>query len=328
MTVAVRDISAPSAREWFESRSYRHGQFADVAALARRKRELGLSVSLVLPAREVASTLGPILDEVVALNERAALVDQLMVVDAGSADGTAEIARRHGAEVHDESELMPDFGPVAGKGDAMWRALSVARGDLIVFADADTANFGRHFVYGLLGPLLTEPAVHFVKGAYHRPFTAPDGTVVDEAGRVTELTAKPLFGIFYPELSGFGQPLAGEVAARRELLRAIPFCTGYAVETAMMIDVLRHAGLSAMAQTDLATRLNRSQRLLDLGAMSYAVARAVLERVAAEGRLPEGVTGEDAERYLHAACTPGGVLLEEKMVRVLERPPMASLGLG
>ena len=117
---------------------------------------------------------------------------------------------------------------------------------------------------------------------------------------MTELTAKPLFGIFYPELCGFGQPLAGEVAARRDLLRAIPFCTGYAVETAMMIDVLRHAGLGAMAQVDLGTRLNRSQRLLALGAMSYAVARAVLMRV--EG----GAGAADPETYLHAACTPGG----------------------
>jgi len=325
MTLALRDMSAPSAREWFESRSYRHGQFADLDGLARRKRELGVSVSLILPTREVAPTLGPVLDEVSSLNDSASLVDQVLVVDAGSADGTAELARACGAEVVDESELMPAFGPVVGKGDAMWRALSVARGDLIVFADSDTANFGRHFVYGLLGPLLTEPAVRFVKGAYHRPFTAPDGTVVDDAGRVTELTAKPLFGIFYPELSGFGQPLAGEVAARRDLLRAIPFCTGYAVETAMMIDVLRHAGLGAMAQVDLGTRLNRSQRLLALGAMSYAVARAVMMRVAAEGRVPAQVAAADAETYVHAACTPGGVLLEQPRVKVLERPPMANV---
>lgn len=317
MALAVRDISDPSAREWFESRSYRHAQFADVGALAERKRALGISVSLVLPAREVAPTLGPILDEVTALREEAALVDQLIVVDAGSKDGTAALARARGAEVHDESDLVPAFGPVVGKGDAMWRALSVARGDVVVFADADTANFGRHFVYGLLGPLLSEPSVRFVKGAYHRPFTAPDGTVVDDAGRVTELTAKPLFAIFYPELCGFGQPLAGEVAARADLLRSIPFCTGYAVETAMMIDVLRHAGLDAMAQVDLGSRHNRSQPLLALGAMSYAVARAVMLRA--------GGTTPDPEVYLHAACAPDGVRLEQRRVQVLERPPMADV---
>jgi glucosyl-3-phosphoglycerate synthase len=319
MALAVRDISAPSAHEWFATRSYRHGQFADLARLAARKRELGVSVSLVLPTREVAPTVGAVLDEVAGLNERAPVVDQVVVVDAASADGTADLARKKGAEVYDEAELMPAFGPVVGKGDAMWRALSVARGDLIVFADSDTANFGRHFVYGLLGPLLGEPAVRFVKGAYHRPFTAPDGTVVDDAGRVTELTAKPLFGIFFPELCGFGQPLAGEVAGRRDLLRAIPFCTGYAVETAMMIDVLRSAGLGAMAQVDLGTRLNRSQRLLALGAMSYAVTRAVLMRVDGEASTP------NPETYLHAACTPAGVKLEERRVQVLERPPMADV---
>ena len=222
--------------------------------------------------------------------------------------------------MYDESELLPRFGPVVGKGDAMWRALSVADGDLVVFADADTANFGRHFVYGMLGPLLCEPGVRFVKGTYHRPFTAPDGTVVDDAGRVTELTAKPLFGIFYPELTGFGQPLAGEVAASRDLLHAIPFCTGYAVETAMMIDVRRDAGLDAMAQVDLGSRHNRSQRLLALGAMSYAVARAVMMRVSDS-------PAAEPEVYLHAACTPAGVRLEQRHVQVLERPPMAELQL-
>ena len=201
----------------------------------------------------------------------------------------------------------------------MWRALSVARGDLIVFADSDTRELRASLHIWTAGPLLSEPAVRFVKGAYHRPFTAPDGTVVDDAGRVTELTAKPLFGIFYPELCGFGQPLAGEVAARRDLLRSIPFCTGYAVETAMMIDVLRHAGLDAMAQVDLGTRLNRSQRLLALGAMSYAVTRAVLMR--ADG----GANTQNPERYIHAACTPAGVQLEERHVQVLERPPMSEL---
>ena len=314
MTLAVRDISAPSAREWFETRSYRHAQFARPCAARRRaSASWASSVSLVLPTREVAPTLGPVLDEVAALNERAPLVDQVVVVDAASADGTADLARGRGAEVYDESELMPAFGPVVGKGDAMWRALSVARGDLIVFADSDTANFGRHFIYGLLGPLLSEPAVRFVKGAYHRPFTAPDGTVVDDAGRVTELTAKPLFGIFYPELCGFGQPLAGEVAARRDLLRSIPFCTGYAVETAMMIDVLRRcrprrdgAGRPRHAAEPLAAAAGAGRDVLRGRARGDDARRG-------RGRCREA--SADPETYLHAACTPGGVQLEHRACR-------------
>jgi glucosyl-3-phosphoglycerate synthase len=316
VTLTRQDSSLSAAEEWFRSRSYRHDRFADVAALARRKRERRLTVSLVLPCREVADTIGAVLDEVEALRERASLVDQVLIVDAASRDGTAEIGRRRGAEVYDESELLPQFGPVLGKGDAMWRALSVARGDVVLYADTDSASFGAHFVYGMLGPLLTDAGTRFVKATYHRPFTAPDGTVVDDAGRVTELTAKPLLAIFHPELAGFGQPLAGEVAARRDVLSSIPFFTGYAVEAGMLIDVLRRVGLGAMAQVDLGSRRNRSQRLLALNSMSYAVAQALLCRA---GRAVE------AESYLHAANQPGGVRLEHRRVQVLERPPLGDL---
>ena len=316
MTLTRPDISRAAAEEWFASRSYPHDRFADGAALAQRKRELGLTVSLVLPCREVADTIGPVLDQVEELRRRAALVDQVVVIDAGSRDGTAAIARRRGAEVHDESALLPEVGPVLGKGDAMWRALSVVRGDVVMYADADSASFGTHFVNGLLGPLLADDEVQFVKATYHRPFTAPDGTVVDDAGRVTELTAKPLLAIFYPELAGFGQPLAGEVAARRDLLRSIPFFTGYAVEAGMLIDVFRRIGLAGMAQVDLGSRVNRSQPLLALNSMSYAVARTLLSRA---GRAVE------PDSYLHAANHPGGVRLERRRVQVVERPPLGEL---
>jgi glucosyl-3-phosphoglycerate synthase len=314
MRLTRPDSALSAVEEWFRSHSHRHDRFADVTALARRKRELGLSVSVVLPCREVADTIGPVLDEIEALRERAALVDQVLIVDAGSRDGTAAIGRRCGVEVYDESELLPRFGPVLGKGDAMWRALSVARGDLVLYADTDSASFGAHFVYGMLGPLLADTGTRFVKATYHRPFTAPDGTVVDDAGRVTELTAKPLLAIFHPELAGFGQPLAGEVAAHRDLLSAIPFFTGYAVEIGMLIDVLGHAGLEAMAQVDLGSRLNPSQGLLALNSMAYAVAQALLSRA---GRPVE------APWYLHAANRPGGVQLESRQVPAIERPPLA-----
>jgi glucosyl-3-phosphoglycerate synthase len=312
MTLTRPHISRAATEEWFASRSFRHDRFADLAALAARKRELGASVSLVLPCREVAGTIGPVLDAVEPLSRDRGLVDQVVVVDAGSRDGTAEIARRRGAEVHDEADLETQAGPVLGKGDAMWRALSVAWGDIVLYADTDSTSFEPHFVYGMLGPLLLESEVRFVKATYHRPFTAPDGTVVDDAGRVTELTAKPLLAMFFGELTGFGQPLAGEVAAHRDLLCSIPFCTGYAVEVGMLIDVVERVGLQAMAQVDLGSRVNRSQRLLALNSMSYAVAQTLLARA---GRPIAG------ESYLHAANRPAGVTLEHRVVNMVERPP-------
>lgn len=238
----------------------------------------------MLPTREVADTIGPIVERLQGLDP---LIDQILVVDAGSRDGSAEIAAARGAEVYQESELLADFGPVLGKGDAMWRALSVARGELVVYLDSDTPDFSPHFATGLLGPLVCEPDVRFVKGHFKRPFTTPDGREYpNDGGRVTELTARPLLSAFFPDLAGFAQPLAGEVAARRELFERIPFATGYAVETAMLLharDAL--GGTDLMAQVDLEIRRNRHQPLAALAPMAREVLAAVLERLAADGRL-------------------------------------------
>jgi len=318
MTISQHTTRPTAASEWFANRTYRHDQFSDVGALAARKEELGLSLTVVLPTREVADTVGQIIDRIRACGER--VVDQILVIDSGSEDGSADVARERGAQVYMEDELMPQFGPAIGKGDAMWRSLSVADGDLVAYLDTDITDFGGQFVYGLLGAILAEPQLQFVKAAYSRPYYAPDGTVLDDAGRVTELTAKPLFNVFYPELTGFGQPLSGEVIARRELLSSIPFCTGYAVETAMLIDVLRKVGLDGMAQVELGARQNRSQPLLALGPMSYAVVRAVLMRVESEGRMQLSL--DDADTYLHASCPEDGSRFEERLVKIVERPPI------
>ena len=319
-------VARPPVADWFARRSYEHNRFRALEPLARRKLELGLKLSIVLPCREVAGTIGAISDEIHALNEEAPLVDQVVAIDAGSADGTAEVARRHGLEVYSEDELVPELGPALGKGDAMWRALSVVRGDLVMYLDSDTTNFGRHFVYGMLGPILSRPEVRFVKATYHRPFLGPDGAVLDDAGRVTELTAKPLLRIFYPELSGFGQPLSGELVAHRALLASIPFWTGYAVETGMLIDVFRAGGLDAMGQVGLGARRNRSQSLRALGSMSYAVATAIVRRSLEDGRLvsSNGLAGE-LRSYVRAVCTPDGTTLEEEAIELLERPPIAEV---
>jgi glucosyl-3-phosphoglycerate synthase len=318
--------------EWFEQRSFHFREFRHLAEDGAANSRL--TTTLVLPTRNVADTIGPILDTVARLNDRSGLIDQVLVVDADSADGTADIARAHGAEVYSENELLPEYGGAHGKGDAMWRSLSVARGDIVLFADADTTDFGEHFIYGTLGPLLAIPGVQFSKAAYRRPFTQQGKSVVDGGGRVTELMAKPLLNFFYPELTGFVQPLAGEFAAYRQLLSRIPFVTGYGVEIAMLIDVLAESGLPAMAQVDLGMRQNRHQQLFDLTRMSSAVLRALGRRVDVPERAmrPMGTRGvwplPRPETYLHAVATEDGLRLDEHLNELLERPPLAHVLAG
>jgi glucosyl-3-phosphoglycerate synthase len=319
------------AAEWFKHRSYDYREFSDLEALASRKGSLGLSLSVILPCRNVADTVGDIIEVIHTTNERSSaspLVDQILVVDADSSDGTAEVAGAKGAEVYSENELLSDYGECHGKGDAMWRSLSVAQGDLILYMDADTRDFEAQLLYGVLGPILYVDQVRFVKGAYRRPFKSYESVEIDGGGRVTELSAKPLFNLFYPELAGFVQPLAGEFVAYRDLLGSIPFLTGYAVETGIMIDVLKQVGLGAMAQVDLGTRQNRHQPLRDLSRMSYAVLRAVARRLRQEGRLNQARDPNLPETlfqfsdYRHAVATPEGLKLQEYVEELVERPPI------
>jgi glucosyl-3-phosphoglycerate synthase len=226
---------------------------------------------------------------------------------------------------------MPSYGRAKGKGDALWRSLSVVQGDLVMYADSDTRDFEPQFIYGVLGPILQVQGVRFVKAAYRRPFKHYETVEADDGGRVTELMQKPLFNLFYPELTGFVQPLAGEYVAPRNLFCAIPFMTGYAVETGIMIDVLRAVGLRAMAQVNLDTRQNRHQPLFDLSRMSYAVLRAVAWRLHREGRLlmdtDTDVPGFSLRlsEYIHAVDMPGGLHLQKHIEDLVERPPMVEI---
>jgi glucosyl-3-phosphoglycerate synthase len=250
-------------------RSFHHTDFS----------ELRGSSSACVPTRNEATTIAPIVETLLAE------VDQVVVVDASSVDGTARIAADLGAEVYDQSDLLAEMGPVLGKGDAMWRSLTVLTGDVVCFVDGDTEQFGPHFVRGLLGPLLADPAIQYVKGFYRRPFKHGGATEPEGGGRVTELTARPLLELFYPELAVVRQPLAGELAARRSLLERLPWATGYGVEIAQLIDVYREVGIAAMAQVDLDVRQNRHQPLAALAPMASAVAAAVAQRLVREGRL-------------------------------------------
>jgi glucosyl-3-phosphoglycerate synthase len=287
---------------------FRHVDYP-LAELLERKRE---SVTAVLPTREVADTIGPIVERLQGLD---GLIDQIVVVDAASTDATAEIARSLGAEVHQEGELLPEFGQALGKGDAMWRALSVVRGDLVLYLDSDTREFSAHFATGMLGPLIAEEAVDFVKGTFARPFTTDGGERLPRGGgRVTELMARPLLSAFFPELAQFGQPLAGETAGRRALFDSIPFVSGYGVEIAMLLDVRDEVGVGRMAEVDLGERLNYHQPLPQLGPMAYAVLRVVLERLRRDGRL--------LDDHAPPLQTAGGDLVQ---VELVERPPYASI---
>jgi glucosyl-3-phosphoglycerate synthase len=280
----------PGARAWTLSNSFTHGDFPLERLLALPRP----TVSICLPARNEARTIGRILRALTPLH-RAGLVDQLVVVDH-STDGTGTIAQRLGAEVYDQEQLMPELGPVLGKGDAMWRALTVLRGEVVCFLDADSEEFGAHFARGLLGPLLSDPTISFVKGFYRRPFRIGTTTLPEGGGRVTELTARPLLRQFYPELAAVRQPLAGEIAARRTLLEGIPFVTGYGVDIALLLDVYGAAGLEAIAQVDLDVRQNDHQPLSELGPMAEAVLAAVASRLVRDGRLADAPADGAVER--------------------------------
>jgi glucosyl-3-phosphoglycerate synthase len=291
-----------AAERWSQSRTFHHSQYP-AARIASERAARGLSVSVCLPARECAQTVGEIVAALGELHDAGA-IDELVVVDAASADGTATAAARAGARVYQEAELMPAYGPVLGKGDALWRALSVLRGKLVCFLDADTRNFSAHFACGLIGPLVCEPGVAFVKACYRRPFVHDGVALPEGGGRVNHLTARPALELFYPELSQVRQPLAGEVAARRELLARLPFATGYGVEIAMLIDVWREVGLEAIAQVDLDEHRNRHQPLTALTPMALAVLATIARRLGREGRLRGGGVDEGP----------------------IERPALASLG--
>ena len=289
-------------------RTFHHSDFP-VERLRDEKRQ---TVTAVLPTREVADTVGSIVETLQGLD---GVIDQILVVDAASEDGTAEIAERLGVEVRQESELLPEFGQALGKGDAMWRVLAAARGELIVYLDSDTREFPPHFATGMLGPLICDHEVRFVKGAFRRPFVAEGGEERPrDGGRVTELTARPLLSAFYPELAVFSQPLAGEVAAPRWVFERLPFATGYAIETSMLLHARDVVGVESMAQVDLDERRNYHQPLPQLGPMAYAVLRVILERLRREGRL--------LDDHAPPFQTADGRLVQ---VEVIERPPYATL---
>jgi len=284
-----------------------HGSQFPPEALVEAKG--GLFVSLCLPARDEAATVGPIVETVIReLVERVPLVDEVLVVDDGSTDATAAVAAAAGATVVAASEVLRGCGPGQGKGEALWKALAASKGDLLAFCDADLREFDPAFVTGVLGPLLVEPEVGFVKGFYDRPLEGVAGT----GGRVTELVARPLLSLLFPGLAAVVQPLAGEFAARRTVLEQVPFVQGYGVDLGLLVDVASRFGVDAVAQVDLGTRTHRNRPLDELATQALAVLRTALDRAGVE-------LADDGAAVL---VRPGR---ESLTVGSAERPPMVEV---
>ncbi len=315
------DLSATVDR-WFAENTFSSTEFDDLRRLHALKQQQGVTISVALPSLNEEATVGEIIGQLQEhLMAEVPLLDELVLIDSGSEDRTREIAAAHGIPVYLHQEILPQYGAFVGKGEALWKSLYVVNGDIIVWCDTDIKNFHPRFVYGLLGPLLRERRLVFSKGFYRRPIQFGEQVQASGGGRVTELTARPLLNLFYPELSGMLQPLSGEYAGRRAALEAVPFFTGYGVETGLLIDLLEQHGLNALAQVDLLERIHRNQELVPLSKMAFAITQVVMQRLEQRQRvsLLEPV---NQSMKLITQREDGGFHLELREIRDHERPPM------
>ncbi len=310
--------------KWFAENSFHAGEFADLGRLLDLKRSQGLTISLGLPALNEAANIGNVIRTVKqALVEECPLLDELVVIDSMSTDDTVAIAESLGVPVHRHPEILPAQGSHRGKGEALWKSLAILKGDLVAWVDTDIVNIDPRFVYGVLGPLITNPRLQYVKGYYQRPLREGDHLEAGEGGRVTELVARPLLNLFFPELSGVVQPLSGEYAGRRDALLRIPFFTGYGVEMGMLIDILNTFGLDAIGQVDLEERVHRNQPLSALSRMAFAIIQVAMQRLGER----RGLALMDAMQQSLKQILYGQdhFQLEVRAIRDAERPPMANI---
>ncbi|WP_097652354.1 glucosyl-3-phosphoglycerate synthase [Candidatus Chloroploca asiatica] len=319
-----RDLSATVDR-WFAENTFSSSEFEDLQRLLALKQQQGVTISLALPTLNEEETIGPIIEQLQAqLVTNTPILDELVLIDSGSDDRTREIAASLGVPVYVHQEILPQYGSFVGKGEALWKSLYVLNGDLIAWCDTDIKNFHPRFVFGVLGPLLRDRRLVYSKGFYRRPLQFGDQLTASGGGRVTELTARPLLNLFYPELSGMLQPLSGEYAGRRTALEQIPFFTGYGVETGMLIDLLEQYGLGALAQVDLLERVHRNQTLVSLSKMAFAITQVVIQRMEQRQRvsLLEPV---NQTMKLITQRDDGGFHLELREIRDHERPAMVDI---
>ena len=310
--------------QWLKERTFHHSQFWDLKQLVEVKEEKGLTISLCLPSLNEEATIGK---EIIILKselkDRYRLVDEIAVIDSGSTDQTREIAAQFGADVYLSEEHLTECGNRRGKGENLWKALHLLKGDIICYVDSDINNIHPRFVYGLVAPLIHDENIHYVKAFYDRPLAFSQGIRPTGGGRVTEILVRPLFSLFYPDLTAVIQPLSGEYAGRRSILEQIPYPVGYGVETAMLIDIYEKMGLGAFAQTDLDTRVHRNQETIALGRMAFGILRTFFNRLDRAGRFQ---FEEELPKIMRQhVATDGKFDLREHLIEEFERPPIIGI---
>jgi glucosyl-3-phosphoglycerate synthase len=310
--------------KWFAENTFYADEFSDLHHLLALKQSQELTVSIALPALNEEATVGKVIQTLKSeLMEKIPLVDEIVLVDSDSSDRTREIAESLDVPVVIHQKTLPRYGARRGKGEALWKSQYVTCGDILLWIDTDIVNIHPRFIYGLLGPLLINPRIEFVKGFYRRPIKVGDKIQAGGGGRVTELTARPLLNLFYPELSGIIQPLSGEYGGRRTALEQMPFFSGYGVEIGLLIDVFDRFGLSAIAQVDLEERVHHNQPLESLSKMSFAIIQAIIQRL--ERRFGDSLLEEVNKTMKLIRYVPGHFFLEVEEIAERDRPPIIGL---
>jgi glycosyltransferase involved in cell wall biosynthesis/nucleotide-binding universal stress UspA family protein len=310
--------------KWFAENTFNADEFLDLKYLLRLKQERGLSISLALPALNEEKTVGNVIQTIKeSLMDLVPLLDEIVLIDSNSNDRTREIAKRLDIPVHIHQQILPGYGSRGGKGEALWKSLYCTKGDLLIWLDTDIVNIHPRFVYGLIGPLLLRPDIQFVKGFYRRPLRVGDKIQAGGGGRVTELTARPLLNLFYPELSGVIQPLSGEYGGTRAALEQCRFFSGYGVEIGLLIDMLEIFGLNGIAQVDLQERIHHNQPLEALSKMSFAIIQAVISKL--ESRYGQNFLENVNKTMKLIRYEQDSFRLDIEEIAEQDRPPMTTL---
>jgi len=310
---------------WLNKNTYHYSEFGDLHRLVEEKQKKNLKISLCLPTLNEEKTIAK---EIIIMKSelmtRYPLVDELIVIDSGSTDKTVDIAGSFGADVHIANEILPHLDQFKGKGENLWKALFITKGDIIVYIDADIKNIHHRFAYGLIGPLLRYDHIKYTKAFYDRPISIGKNKIRPTGGgRVTELVIRPLFSLFYPELTQILQPLSGEYAGFREIFEKIPFPIGYGVETSMILDIYQKWGLNVMAQVDLDRRIHRNQDTKALGRMSFAIIKTFINRQKRSGLIE--LKEELFDEIIQYNLVDNTYQSNNLKIKGLERPPMISI---